>query len=99
MEKELEYKVRDNFSEALERFNFAKVYRVMDYLNWRWRGDNHAPSLVQMIEMVKELFECAIKDFEETVCTSSGGFRVRIYEKGSVEIQFVVTESFSYDEK
>lgn len=99
MDKEIEYKIRDNFSEALERFDFEKVYRVMDYLNWRWGGDNHAPSLVQMIEMVKELFECAIKDFKETLCVSSGGFRVRIYEKGRVEIQFVVGESYSSDEE
>jgi len=99
MDKKLEYKIRDNFSEALEDFDFEKVHNTMNYLDWHWGGDNHAPSLVQMIELVKELFECAMNDFKETVCTSSGGFRVRIYEKGRVEIQFVVTESYSSDEE
>ena len=99
MEKELEYKIRDNFSEALERFDFSKVYNVMKYLDWTWCGEKTPPYLIQMIATVKELFEIAIKDFEETVWTSSGGFTVRIYGKGRVEIQFVIEESESYDEE
>jgi cell division protein FtsW (lipid II flippase) len=98
MEKELEYKIRDNFSEALERFDFSKVYDVMRYLGWTWCGERHSPSLIQMITTVKELFRIAVEDFNGSErWISTGGFTVIISEKGKVRIQFIVEESYSYD--
>lgn len=98
MEKELEYEIRVNFNEVLNRFNFSKVYDTMNYLGWTWGGQNHSPSQAQMIETVYQLFEHAIEDFKglERSC-STGGFLVRIRSTGKVEIQFILTQSYSYD--
>jgi hypothetical protein len=94
MNKELESKIRFNFTQALNQFNFANVYTIMNYLGWTWCEENHSPSQIQMIETVKELFEHAIKSFEGSYSyVSSGGFLVRIYENGRVEIHFIVEES------
>ena len=98
MDKELEYKIRDNFSEALEHFDFSTVQNVMTYLDWRWCGESHPPSQIRMIITVKELFEYGIKSFKgSTIYTSTGGFTVTIYELGKVKIYFAVEESYSYD--
>jgi hypothetical protein len=98
MNKEFEYKIRDNFSEALERFDFSKVYNVMKYLDWTWCGEKTPPYLIQMIATVKELFRIAMEDFNGSErWVSTGGFTVNISEKGRVTIQFIVEESYSYD--
>jgi len=98
MNKELEFKVRDNFSEALERFDFSKVYNVMKYLDWTWCGEKTPPYLIQMIATVKELFRIAMEDFNGSeIWVSTGGFTVNISENGKVRIQFIVEESYSYD--
>ena len=98
MNKELESKIRVNFSEALNNFNFAIVFVVMNYLAWTWHDEKHSPSQIQMVECVKELFEYAIKDFDYSdIYTSSGGFTVKINESGQVEIQFIVEESESFN--
>lgn len=97
MEKELEYTIRYNFSEALSRFDFAKVYDVMRYLGWNWGLKTRSPSQAEMIDMVKELLESAISSFDdEEISVLSGGFLVRISKKGQVAIQFIVTQSYSY---
>lgn len=98
MNKNLEYEIRDNFEEALNRFDFATIYDVMRYMDWTWHGESRSPSVKEMIETVEELFKHAIESFNDSeICTASGGFYVRIYKDGKVEIQFVVKHSESYD--
>ena len=79
------------------KFNFTTVYDTMNYLGWTWRGEEFSPSQDEMIYMVeRELFEYALKSFKnETITVSSGGFTVRIFENGRVQIQFVVESSQS----
>lgn len=97
MDKELEYRVHINFTEALSRFNFTKVYDTMTYLGWTWGLDRCSPSQAQMRNMVKELFETAINEFnDEELSVYSGGFLVRISKTGQVTIQFILTQSYSY---
>lgn len=98
MDNELEHKIRDNFAEALNRFDFKKVHNVMSYLGWNWGLESHSPSEEKMINMIeKELFETAINSFnDEEISVYSGGFLVRIFKTGKVEIQFIVAQSYSY---
>jgi len=95
MDTELEYKLRDNFAKALNDFNFKNVHNVMRYLDWTWHNEEQAPTQIQMIEMVEELFEHAIKNVEDTgfSYSASGGFFVTVFESGTVLIHFVVEES------
>lgn len=100
MNIEFEHKVRTNFAEALSRFNFKTVHDVMDYLDWYWLADKTPPSQMQMIETVSELFEYAIKSFKDSDSyAATGGFLVRIWESGRVEIQFIVEESYSWEKE
>jgi hypothetical protein len=100
MDKELENKLRINFEEALNRFNFAKIYSVMEFLDWCWYDENHSPTQEQMIESVKERFESALKNLKasELSISGSGGFFVELFKSGKVRIQFIVDESeFGYE--
>lgn len=95
MDKEFEIKVRKNFDEALSKFDFETVHDVMEHLDWTWWIANGVPSKEKMIAMISgELFENAIKSFHNSdIYVGSGGFYVRIYQSGVVEIQFVVRRS------
>lgn len=99
MNKDLENTIRYNFNNALNKFNFANVYKVMEYLGWYWGGDEYAPSQTCMIEMVKELFETGIENYEREsdYWVSSGGFTVRIFKTKDVAIEFILEDASSYE--
>ena len=100
MEIELESKLRSNLKEALGWFDFSKVYRVMNFLDWKWAGSSDTPTQYEMIEAVEELFERAVEYFKDTSSrVQSGGFSVKIWKSGNVEIEFVVESSKSHDEE
>ncbi len=98
MDKELESKIRFNFVQALNEFDFVTVSTVMKSLDWHWWGDNHHPSRERMIKTVEELFDNAIKEFKNSeISVGSGGFLVKIYKTGKVRIQFIAEESESFE--
>jgi len=98
MDRKIENKIRNNFEDALKRLDFIKAGNIMDYLGWCWWGNDYPPTHEQILKMVKELFEDAIRGFKnEYVSCGSGGFIVTIYKQGRVGIQFIPVESYSYD--
>ncbi len=101
-EKSITYEeIRDNFEYVLSNFQFYKVYMTMHNLGWTWAGSYLTPSINDMEETVKELFENALMDRFENgrrIC-ESGGFRVEIYEDGVVNIEFIVEQSSSIGNK
>lgn len=100
MNKTLEYTLRCNFSKALSEFDFGKVYKVMKCLDWSWwDSGNNPPSQIRMADSVRTLFEHSIQGLENTFKNSycySGGFLVRVWEDGNVEIQFIAENSRTY---
>lgn len=100
MEKELEIKLRSNFEETLNRFDFAKVHDVMEHLDWTWWDSKHTPTQERMIAAVTELFNNTMsrnyEEFTNAYCYS-GGFCVTIYNDGKVRIQFIVEDIESFD--
>jgi hypothetical protein len=77
----------------MEEFDFKKVRRVMQSLNWVWygQGDNFeqaVPTIDAMKEKVRGLFKNCERSFEEygghCYC-ASGGFVVRASEWGNLK--------------
>jgi hypothetical protein len=101
MDMGLTEKIRLNFEQALNRFDFSKVWRVMNFLDWQWFDAGGVPTQDRAIVMVRGLFESALElyltdeDCSRSV-TGSGGFYVTIGGSSddiNVEIKFVLAES------
>ena len=86
---------------CIEGFNFTKVHKVMEYLDWRWGFIDAVPQIHQMKDWVRELSISLLKHFREKpkerrFSTSSGGFEIlftRTYEgcePDNMEIKFVL---------
>lgn len=82
--------------KVIENFDFVKVHKVMESLNWTWatkKKKNKIPSIKKMKKHVRELYEDCKKDNVE--CCSSGGFEVSIWEEDGKEIisvKFILEE-------
>jgi hypothetical protein len=84
---------------VMNRFDFAKVHKVMAFLDWKWvTPDGYAtPTQFQLEhEAYRQLNQC-VAEFEKRGCpasgmnVSSGGFQalVMTFEKGDPQLQLV----------
>ena len=97
-----EEKVKQNFEDMLDKFNFHKVKLTMKALDWTWAGTKEGiPTVSEMEENVTRLFESAMKQLaplSSYIRISSGGFSVEIDKKTEhVIIQFIVEDQDSSD--
>lgn len=76
---------------TLADFDFVKVYKCMNGLNWRWHfeGDPHIPSVGELYQEAERLLVRAAQ--KECSC-SSGGFQAYA-DSTSVELCFSIAES------
>lgn len=85
---------------VLERFDFAKVHRVMMFLDWKWAqwpGPDRVPSVVELSAAAYEQLSRAIDLFEKHgrpqtgMNVASGGFQanVCVYQSGSIELELL----------
>lgn len=99
-EDDLEYMIED----ILNEFDFDKVERAMEALNWKWRGET--PTLYDLREEALRLLRGAAKsrlgDFKDThhdvaIINACGGFEARAYcneDKTKItglDLAFVIT--------
>lgn len=73
--------------EAMDYFDFHRVAKIMELLDWHWGGDSFSPDIPQMKKCVRSLFK-NLSDYKNDAC-SSGGFRVEKLAD-SVEISFIL---------
>lgn len=69
---------RSKLDELLEEFDFEKVHKIMDLLNWMWAGVYGIPTREDMILVVKNLYssiEGAILRGEKS-SIATGGFKL-----------------------
>jgi hypothetical protein len=88
-------KLRNNFEDVLMQFDFQKVHMVMNLLGWTWGGEKETPTVQDMEETVRELFDHSVKDLENgqnLAIHSTGGFEVEIHRNGNVFIRFILEE-------
>lgn len=83
--------------EVMERFDFEKVQRTIEFLNWKWAHDNRPPSVEELeSEAYRQLHE-VIRIYEERgrpasgMNVASGGFeaRVDVYSSGNSALQLL----------
>ena len=97
---DLEYMIRD----IIDEFDFDKVERAMEALNWKWRGET--PTLYDLREEALRLLRGAAKsrlgDFKDThhdvaIINATGGFEARAYcnenktKITGLDLAFVIT--------
>jgi len=86
--------------EILENFDFERVKKVMDLLDWKYGDFDETPSLFKLIKTAEERLDYSYKramERKEDCTTSCGGFQAFAgynEEKETVsylELQFVLT--------
>ena len=97
---DLEYMIRD----IIDEFDFDKVERTMEALNWKWRGET--PTLYDLRKEAEHLLRGAAKsrlsDFKDThhdvaIINATGGFEARAYcnenktKITGLDLAFVIT--------
>ena len=96
-----ELKAEILLEHCIEGFDFVKVRKVMEYLDWRWGFINAVPQIHEMKDWVRELSFSLLKHFREKpkerrFATSSGGFEITMTrgyegcETENIEIKFVL---------
>ena len=75
--------------EVLDNFDFDKVKKAMDALNWIWIGCDGVPSIYDLRKKSRRLLKEAIK--QNSYRISTGGFRAG-YSNNVLSLDFIVTE-------
>ena len=71
-------------------FDFQKVKKTMEFLEWSWSLSNGVPSLVEIIESAKAR---AKESYDSQKSSSSGGFYAEYNKKiDCLDLQFILTD-------
>ncbi len=80
--------------DCLSQFNFHKVRRVMEFLEWTWNNSSTQPTIHQLEDEARRHLAKAVEyyfAYKEGQYSSSGGFSAYAYEHG-VSLSFNVEE-------
>ncbi len=83
----------DQIADIMERFDFEKVARVMELMEWTW-GDTypHSPTVEQLEAHALDLFD-GVREPNDGV--SSGGLRASADAWNQLALDFVVVSADS----
>jgi hypothetical protein len=87
----------EQIEEILDEFDFYKVQRVMNTLNWKWYNKGNVyeiPSVGQMRKHARKLLE---ECFNGNSYAASGGFWAS-REDGGLSLKFVVEDMWVEEE-
>lgn len=82
---------RERVDEIMDHFDFGKVQRVMEFLNWTWHdaeSENKVPSEFEVRKWARRLLFDVV-GFESGAWCQSGGFTARRYDQW-IELSFVI---------
>jgi hypothetical protein len=91
---------RSKLSELLEEFDFEKVHKIMELLDWRWVGVIGIPERTDMIPVVKSLYdsiEGAVLRSERSSATT-GGFMLTFDPDDEFKLAFEAVTYSVYDD-
>lgn len=80
----------------MERFDFTRVRKTMQALNWTWRGDANSPSVNEIRNTAEDVMRMAVSGYTEGDpfhSVGTGGFTALIlrYDAGArLELMFSV---------
>ena len=84
--------MENRIQEVLDNFNFHKVKKVMDLLNWEWyhpeTGSNYIPSIADLYNTAKNYLTRVVKT---KGMIESGGFRAEYFDDYLI-LSFVVEQ-------
>lgn len=80
---------RKLIDEVLDNFDFDKVKKAMDALNWIWIGCDGVPAIYDLRKQSRRLLKDAIE--KNLSLVSTGGFRAG-YNDNILSLDFIVTE-------
>ncbi len=77
--KKSSYCTVDDINEILDCFDFEKVKKVMDFLNWEWARCDGVPEIYELRKFARQMLNDVVADIikstENTYCLECGGFR------------------------
>jgi len=89
--------IYDASNEVLDNFDFDKVLKVMEFLDWKWQGK--IPEKVELIQTARKLLietmEMLFDKSEEITAISTGGFQAEAWlEDGKpvCSLKFIIEE-------
>lgn len=91
----LQQKLLDGILEILENFNYEKVAAVMRFLDWKYAGVDHTPTVQELKEYaLQNIIDCINRSikYNGRVTTLCGGFRVDVNTKDEpyIEVSFEI---------
>ena len=94
-------KQQDAIDGIMDYFNFEKVLKVMELLEWEWQdAEEGIPTVPELRQQARRLLKMSL---EEKTNTSTGGFHV-MYESNEdgsefIQLMFAVEEWYEDVEK
>ena len=99
--------IRNEVEDILDEFDFYKVKKVMDFLEWKWYGTDGVPTIGDLRKRARQLILTGIRELLENdnineVSTGSGGIYAKVsddkdHPKVYIELKFVISEWNNYD--
>lgn len=89
--------------ECMDYFNFEKVHKVMEFLDWKWgnvniTGKAEVPSIPELRQSARRYLRTVIEEgkHEEQYFTFSGGLKATAYRDAGklthLDLEFVLTD-------
>lgn len=83
---------RKEIKYIMKNFDFHKMRKVMQFLNWRWQDDKTPPSITELKSKAKSMLEDTILDNADNC--SGGGLHVEYSKKYKrLNLYFVVEQA------
>ena len=69
--------INEQIDEIMDIFDFNRVIKVMEMLEWKWNLLDHVPDEYEIRKAARKMMKSLI-DFNDGGTTSSGGFRATL---------------------
>lgn len=80
----------DQIEEILDYFDFEKVAKVMEHLNWQWFTLGEVPGTGPLRRRARQLLREAARQLPD-ITVESGGLRAKHDKWGQLSLEFIVT--------
>jgi hypothetical protein len=88
-------RVERQINHIINHFDYEKVHKAMEALNWVWvhpnQDVNTVPTIERLVSTSKYLLR-SVATTKDLVC-STGGFTAERYDDGTLHLAFYVTET------
>lgn len=87
---------QEDIDYILDNFDFEKVKKIMDCLEWHWFSLDAIPSIGELRKCARGLLQDSLFrgiESKKDVETSTGGFKANYYrEEDLLELSFIIEE-------